>query len=354
MIFFDVLHPYYIPQYLPVAKELKNRGEKVVFVIYHNKDQQQAAIKTIASEQLETIEVQNQEEALTLYLREKAEWIVFGNAFSAADQLKGVSRTALMQHGIGAKACYYTVSEADFDVRFVEGQYRQQRLQEMFPTKEFIDTGYAKLDPIINNEEKGLDLASVGLDPTKPTILYAPTYYPSSLELMPMNWPEAFSKYNILIKPHYFSFIKKSYHKQLNRLQHWNQFDNVYLANENELNLLPFMASADLLISDASSAIFEFAALDKPVIWCNFYKLRWSYRGIFHYRFERRMDKDLYRCADIAPQVDTYKILLETVQKQLATPKSYSEQRQKYTTELAGIVDGQCSQRIVNHLLNSF
>ena len=351
MIFFDVLHPYYIPQYLPVAKELSQRGLKVIFIIYHNNEQQQATNTVIASEQLKVVEVQNQEEALVLYQQEKADWIIFGNAFSAAEQLKGISKTALMQHGIGPKACYYTVSEADFDVRFVEGQYRQQRLQEMYPEKTFIDTGYAKLDPIVNHEEKGLDLLALGLDPTKPTILYAPTYYPSSLELMPMNWPLEFSAYNILLKPHYFSLTKKSYHKQLKRLQHWRKFNNVYLASENELNLLPFMASADLLISDASSAIFEFAALDKPVVWCNFYKLRWSYRGIFRYRFDKRMDKDLYRCADIAPQVDAYKELLATVQQQLAEPESYSQQRHKYTTELAGIVDGQCSKRIVDYLL---
>lgn len=352
MIFFDVLHPYYIPQYLPVAKELGKRGEKVIFVVYHNEDQQHAIKSLIANEQLNVMEVKNKEEALALYQQEKPQWIIFGNVFSAANELKNVSKTALMQHGIGPKACYYTVSEADFDVRFVEGQYRLERLQAMFSSKKFIDTGYAKLDPIINNEEKGLDLSVLGLDPTKPTILYAPTYYPSSLEMMEMNWPEKFSAYNILLKPHYFSTTKKKYHKQFKILQHWEKFNNVYLANDNELNLLPFMRSADLLISDASSAIFEFAALDKPVVWCNFYKLRWTYRGIFSYRFDKRMDKDLYRCADIAPQVDTYKELLATVEQQLATPESYSYQRHKYTEELAGVVDGNCSQRIVDYLLN--
>lgn len=352
MIFFDVLHPYYIPQYLPVARELEKRGEKVVFVIYHNQEQQLATESLVATEGLNIIGVKNQVEALSLYLQEKPDWIIFGNSFSGTEQLKGIIKTALMQHGIGPKSCYYTVSEADFDVRFVEGQYRLKRLQEMYPKKVFIDTGYAKLDPIITQEEQGLDLRSLGLNPENPTLLYAPTFYPSSIELMPKNWPELFSAYNILLKPHYFSLTKKNYQKQLNRLKHWAKFDNVYLANERELNLLPFMASADLLISDASSAIFEFAALDKPVIWCNFYKLRWGYRGIFRYRFNKRMDKDLYRCADIAPQVDSYSQLLPAVQQQLSDPSSYSQKRQHYTAELAGVVDGNCSKRIVDYLLN--
>jgi len=352
MIFFDVLHPYYIPQYLPVALELKQRGESVKFVIYRNDEQQKIAQSILLEAQCDMIEIKDEEQALAFYQQARAKWVIFGNACTTAEKLKGISQTALMQHGIGPKSCYYTVSEAGFDVRFVEGVYRQQRLQDMFPEKTFVDTGYAKLDAIINEQEKGLDLASLDLDPNKPTLLYAPTFYPSSIELMPLDWPETFSDYNILLKPHYFSLTKKNYRKQLARLQHWSHFENVYLSNESELNLLPFMASADLLISDASSAIFEFAALDKPVVWCNFYKLRWSYRGIFRYRFTKRMDKDLYKCADIAPQVDHYNSLLKTVQEQLADKQSYSAKRQQYTAELAGMVDGKCSARIVDYLLS--
>lgn len=350
MIFFDLLLPYYLPQYEPVAAELRKRGQALRFVVYAGSALDSAAQK-IKDYGFEVVRVENQQHALESYKSERPDWIIFGNTFVGADQLKGISKTALMQHGIGPKSCYYTVSEANFDVRFVEGQYRLQRLQEMFPQKTFIDTGYAKLDPIINGEEKGLDLVALGLDPGKPTLLYAPTYYPSSIELIPLGFPKAFLQYNILLKSHYFSLQEKKYIRQKRRLEHWATFDNVYLADESEQNLLPFMASADLLISDASSAIFEFAALDKPVIWCNFYKLRWGYRGIFRYRFTKRMDKDLYRCADIAPQVDSYRELRSAVVQQLLDPDSYSPQRRKYTAELAGTVDGQCSKRIVDYLL---
>ena len=74
----------------------------------------------------------------------------------------------------------------------------------------------------------------------------------------------------------------KKYQKQRNLLQHWDTYDNVYLAKVDDYSLLPFLKSADLMISDASSAIIEFAALNKPVIWCTFLQLRWNYRGIFH------------------------------------------------------------------------
>ncbi len=353
MIYFDVLHPYYLPQYLPVAKELQKRSESVKFVIYSNKEQDSVLRFLIEEHQLDVVWVDNQVEALEFYISAKADWVIFGNAFSSATQLKGVSRTALMEHGIGPKSVYYTVSESDIDVRFVEGQYRLNRLQEMFPDKTFIDTGYAKLDPVIQGLEKGLDITKLGLDPNKPTLLYAPTFYPSSIQNMAKRWPEQFSEYNILLKPHYFSLTKPSYQKQKELLEHWSTYENVYLAGAEEANLLPFMVSADILISDASSALFEFAALGKPVVWCDFYYLRWSYRGIFKFRFKKRIDQDLYHYADVAAHAKSYDELKEVVEHQIAFPESYQPMRERYTEELAGIVDGNCSQRVVDYLLRS-
>ncbi len=352
MICFDVLHPYYLPQYLPVAKELARRNVSVKYVIYTNEEQKNTLNHLVEQYSLDVVWVDDEVHALNYYLKTKPQWVIFGNAFSAAAQLRGISYTALMQHGVGPKSVYYSVSKGDIDVRFVEGQYRLARLQEMFPEKEFIDTGYAKLDPIIKGDEKGLDLASLGLDPTKKTLLYAPTFYPSSIEEMSENWPEEFSEYNILLKPHYFSLTKKTYHKQKKLLTHWSNFNNVYLAPVEEANLLPFMASADVLISDASSALFEFAALNKPVVWCDFYHLRWSYRGIFKFRFEKRIDQDLYRYADIAVHAKTYKQLKHAVNQQVTTPELLAPKRAEYTAELVGVVDGCCSQRIVDYLLN--
>ena len=351
MICFDVLHPYYLPQYFPVMEELVARGETVKFVVYRSANQQAVLDHIVAEHQLDTHWVNSAEEALSFYLEAKPDWIIFGNAFDHIGKLKGHCKTAMVQHGMGPKACYYTVSESDIDVRFVEGEYRLKRLQKMFPQKTFVDTGYAKLDPIIQGKEPGLDLVALGLDPNKPTILYAPTFYPSSIEKMAKNWPQLFSEYNILLKPHYFSLTKSTYKKQKQLLEHWASYNNVYLASLEQTNLLPFMASADLLISDTSSALFEFVALDKPVVWCDFYHLRWSYRGIFKFRFNRRVDEDLYKYAGVAAHAKTYNDLKRVVGEQIAAPDSYAPQRAQYTYELAGKVDGLCSQRIVDYLL---
>ena len=113
------------------------------------------------------------------------------------------------------------------------------------------------------------------------------------------------------------------------------------------------MATADLLMSDASSAIIEFAALDKPVLWCNFLKLRWNYRGIFSYRFKKRMDKDYNEYSKIAVRSDSYKMLKDNVKDQITNPKSLSNQRLHYANKMAGILDGNASKRIIDYLLEN-
>ncbi|MEN8211698.1 MAG: CDP-glycerol glycerophosphotransferase family protein, partial [Thermodesulfobacteriota bacterium] len=83
------------------------------------------------------------------------------------------------------------------------------------------------------------------------------------------------------------------YNGQVRRLNLWKQYDNVYAAEIDEYPILPFLQSANLLISDSSSTLFEFAALNKPVVWCDFMKLRLFYRGSFRFRYLKRMDNFL-------------------------------------------------------------
>lgn len=351
-ILFDCLHLYYLPQYLPVYRQLmKDNAHSCTFVIYRSMHDE--IIKNILEkEQLEHVWVASEQEATAFYMQEKADWVFFANNFEHLAQVHQVSKSVQLGHGIGPKASYYNKSDTPTTVRFVEGQYRTQRFESMYPNDTFVDVGFCKLDPIINNEVDGFSLESLGLDPSKKTLLYAPTFYPSSIECFPKHWPETYKEYNILIKPHYFSLSKQKYHKQQQLLTHWSTFPNVYLAQVEDYSLIPFMAVADLLISDASSALFEFAALNKPVIWCDFLKLRWSYRGIFSYRFKKRMDQDYGEYADIAVHAPTYKSLQSLVETQINHPEALADVRLAFAEKLAGIVDGKASERIVQYLVD--
>jgi len=322
-----------------------------VYVFYKDKDLLEQQKKVSKALNIAVKWVDNEQQAKDIYVKDKPEWILLGNVFRYMDDIHKHSKTGLLSHGIGPKSCYYTVSDTATSVRFVEGPYRVARLEALYPDQIFIDTGYAKLDPIINGEMSHLSPSSWGLDDKKKTILYAPTFYPSSIECLPKAFAKTFCDYNIILKPHFFSLAKPKYKKQKALLEHWSKFENVYLAPIDDVNIIPFMAVADVLISDASSTLFEFAALNKPVVWCDFYKLRWSYRGIFSYRFKDRMDEDLYKYADIAIHASAYENLKQCVTSQIQQSGQFAGIRAKYTENLAGRVDGKCSERVVDFLL---
>jgi len=352
-VYFDVQQLYYLPQYTPLQSLLEAAGVNCIYVFYKHAElfrQQELLIDELG---LNVKWVENEAQARQLYIDDRPSWILIGNNFEGLDEVHKYSKTGLLSHGIGPKACYYTVSDSATSVRFVEGPYRTERLKGLYPNLTFLDTGYAKLDPVINGELNHLKPSSWGLDDNKKTVLYAPTFYPSSIECLPKNFAKEFSEYNVILKPHFFSLVNTKYKKQRLLLEYWAQAENVYLAGINEVNILPFMAVADVLVSDASSTLFEFSALDKPVVWCDFYRLRWAYRGLFSYRFKKRMDEDLYKYADIAVHASSYKELKGCVDSQIEKPGLLASKRAKYTMALAGKVDGKSGQRIVDYILTS-
>ena len=143
---------------------------------------------------------------------------------------------------------------------------------------------------------------------------------------------------------------KQKYLKQRDLLNHWESFNNTYLAKVDDYSLLPFLKSADLMISDASSAIIEFAALNKPVLWCTFLQLRWNYRGIFSYRFKARMDKDYDDYGKISEPANSYSEMIVQANNLLDSNFTLSNNAKKYLEKLAGVVDGNASKRIVTFL----
>ncbi|MBR9728629.1 CDP-glycerol--poly(glycerophosphate) glycerophosphotransferase [Shewanella intestini] len=353
LILFDTLNVYYLPQYVPIIEQLKLRHHQVKLVCYSNKNDQQAFSEVINDLDVECIWVNNTQQAKLAYLSLKADWIFFGNKFEFLDEVHQHSKTAQLGHGVGPKPSYYHKSKTPMTVRFIEGDLRLTKIKEYYPKDKFIQVGFSKLDPMFNHTQPEGDLAELGLDPNKPTILYAPTFNPSSLECFPDNWPEDFREYNILIKPHSLTQVREKYKKQRQKLAKWSIFDNVYVAKEQDISLLPFMKNADILLSEASSTLFEFAALNKPVIVCNFFKLKWSYRGIFKYRFYNRFGKDNVLYSEIGLHVNNYTALIKAIPQQLAHPEQYAANREIYTNEHVGPTDGKASERIVQYLENA-
>jgi len=347
-IYFDVKELYYLPQYLPIFHQLIERGyDKTVFVFHHGKFDDQIR-KIIESNGLISKWVQNDTEAKDLYIHQKPNWIFFGNSFPFLREIHDYSKTAQLGHGVGPKSSYYSKSSTPNTVRFVEGEYRKIKLESMFPDDKFIDTGFSKLDPILTGSSERIDIQKIGLTNKKKTILYAPTFYPSSIEKFPEKFPKIFNEFNIIIKPHFFTHSKQKYSNQRKRLKIWGQYENVFVASPEAFSLVPFLAVADIMISDASSAVLEFAALGKPVIVCKFLKLRWNYRGIFSFRFKKRMSSDFNFYSNFAFTADNFSEILSHFNS-LPTFQ-YSLEQKKFITKMIGSLDGKASKRIVDYL----
>ena len=100
-IFFDVQELYYLPQYLPVFKQLqKDTIFESKFIFHHGKFDD-VINKIIADECLPATWVQDKNFALKFYLSEKPDWIFLGNTFPELDKIHIHSKTAQLGHGVG-------------------------------------------------------------------------------------------------------------------------------------------------------------------------------------------------------------------------------------------------------------
>lgn len=348
---FDVQRLYYLPQYEPVMRALAARGAECVVIARDDDDPDGRICRETLGGDVAMHAVAGEQEAVALARQLEPDWIVLGNDNPYRGRVK--ARSALLYHGIGVKQVYYSPHLMNVDLRFVEGPYRERQLAAMYPDVRLAAVGFPKLDPLQNGSAPRFDLAAHGLDAGRPTLLYAPTFFPSSIGRLPETWPAALADCNLLIKPHQFSLAKRDYRDQQRRFARWAEYPNVFVADASWPSLVPFMSVADMLISEASSALFEFAALDRPVVWCDFLKLRWSYRGPFRFRLARRMDQGIREYAAVGVHAASPADLIEKIRGELDNPARCAAQRARITAELIGPTDGRAAERAAAVLLES-
>jgi CDP-glycerol glycerophosphotransferase (TagB/SpsB family) len=340
-VIFYVAYPYYFPHFLPISKELESQKYSVVYVL-SGKQNTQLMEKIAKEERLEYILGQE-----ALY-RIDAKVIFFANAFDDAKNLK--AKTVFLCHGTGTKKCGFSKALEVHDIVLVEGKYRYKKYTKAYPqfSHKLHQVGYSKLDTVLKipQEEIAVLKTKYHLKENRKTILYAPTFFPSSIEKMSDSFPQDFSEYNIIVKPHYLSWERKRYRKQQAKFKKWEEYDNCTVLESHEYDLIPLLAISDVMISDESAAIFEFASLNKPVIINRFLTLRWSY--YFHpKKLLKRMDMGIDHYRRIGPNAQTYKEMVAATQKALRNTQLYEKERLSMTKEICGIVDGNVSKRII-------
>lgn len=133
-------------------------------------------------------------------------------------------------------------------------------------------TGMPKVDCLVNGAIDGPSvLRSLDLDPSRPTVLYAPTWSPaSSLNAMGEDLIRALADMpvNVIVKLHDRSRDRRERYSGgidwVARLEPLLQKGRGRIASGHDIS--PYLVCADIMITDHSSAGFEFLLRDRPIV----------------------------------------------------------------------------------------
>jgi len=276
-----------------------------------------------------------------------ADVIFFAGPYKKAKELEAI--TIFLEHGIGTKSTTFFSSIEYFNIYIAEGIQKYNRMKKLYPQYEnkLALVGFSKFDEIVNfsKQEKDVLFQKYGLDNKKKTILYAPTFFPSSIEKMADDFPNEFKEYNIWIKPHYLTYERKKYKNHLRKFYIWQTYENCSILPLSEYNLLPFLATSDVMISDESSAMFEFASLNKPVVSNQYFKLRWSYY-LMPWKLAKRIDQSKAQYRTMMDTASSYEETLKYTREALKNPAKLEDKRLEFSKDICGEIDGRVSERI--------
>jgi len=197
--------------------------------------------------------------------------------FTWATLPRGTARVQMF-HGVAGKYAFDapTGSMRQWDRLF----FVNQRRLTNFVRSGAIDEGSAaarlvgmpKVDCLVDGTlRRDPILVQQGLDPSRPTVLYAPTWSPeSSLNRMGVELVERLTKrpINLIVKLHDRSHdMRQEYSGGIDwtaRLSPLLPHGQALLARSP--NIAEYLAAADVMVTDHSSAGFEYLLLDRPLV----------------------------------------------------------------------------------------
>ena len=152
---------------------------------------------------------------------------------------------------------------------FAEGDFSVTQLQKSgcLGKSEIHTVGYPKMDLYFKERQFDREqiLMSLGLDPDKKTVVFAPTYKPTCLYDIKDTIFKATKEYNLIIKLHHYAWSGKYARHSQHRIfeRRLPKYPHAVLIPQATYNILPLLYIADTLISEASGAITEFLATGK-------------------------------------------------------------------------------------------
>jgi hypothetical protein len=267
----------------------------------------------------------------------------------------GETLLCFLNHGTGVKSILYRnlskVPDDKYQI-FVEGRHRVERLQASgrLGKNEVHLIGLPKLDHYFQGryKDKKKILEPLGLDTRKKTVLFAPTYKPTCMVEVKDDIFEQTKDYNLIIKLHPYSWMGKYAPHEQHRIfeRRVGRYPHAVLLPFDEYNIVPYYAAADTLISEASSTVFDFLALEKFGIVFDLPCDR-----LHHSDGEPLLEVDNRTFLDGAfPHIESGKRIGEAVERALHPTASMKRKAAEYRRTLFHGLDGRASERFVRKM----
>ena len=244
--------------------------------------------------------------------------------------------------------------DSDNYLFFAESQYAVDRLFESksLGNSSIEIVGFPKMDPILNKKyNRSSILKQLELDVNKKTILYAPTYKPTSIYDLKDEIFDATKDYNLIVKLHHYSWMGKYAKRSQSKLiqKQIDKYDHAILFPRDSYNIIPLFAVADTLISEASGALTEFIITEKVGI---VYNITNRVKKHSDNQPLLSIEKDFLKDAHI--QIDSPAELKQAIQLALNPKKDRLNIIKKNKERYFYKCDGEASRRLKSIIDNLF
>lgn len=251
-----------------------------------------------------------------------------------------------VRHGLISKnATTHAARVADFACLTSEASRDWYIRQGGRPRRDFWITGYPQMDILF---QPGAPPLGVELEPDRKVVLYAPTWTPglSSADMLGERVVDLIrgrrTDITLLIKPHPVTVNHRP-----EWLETWRavaaSYDHVHVFDDPAADVMPLLKKADVLVTDASSVMFQYLAVNRPMVLITnpgrFQVSHYDPRGIE------------WRWRDVGREVHDREELAPAVSDALDDRTLGSEQRARYRRELFGrYTDGRAAERIAQKI----
>ena len=180
-------------------------------------------------------------------------------------------------HGCSLKNRAVHKKALAYDKLFLVGSYMHQKFTTTWNLQEddprFEKTGMPKLDALVDGSlNRDTLVKKLNLDPSLPTVIYAPTRTSVTSSSLQMFGRQIISTIadmpvNFLVKLHDRAYkqwkprMKQDWMKILDEYKHYPRLRTIF-----DYDITPYLFVSDLLISDISSVVNEFTLLNRPMV----------------------------------------------------------------------------------------